>query len=48
MGIEFELATSFALHVPGTSMFTAFEVETPWWVSMLKWTLVVVATVLVL
>lgn len=47
MGIELELGTLFALNVLGTSVFGVFEMETPWWRFVLKWTLVAVATVLV-
>ena len=47
MGIELELATLLALHVFGTSIFIAFEVETPWWRLVLKWALATAVTLLV-
>lgn len=47
MGVELELATLLVIQTIGMSVFSAFEVETPWWRSVLKWTLVAVVTVLV-
>ena len=47
MGIELEWFTLFTVHVLGTSIFTPFEVETPWWRLALKWVIVAGATVLV-
>lgn len=44
MGIELELAVLLALSVIGQSAFAPFEIETPVWRKILKWTILVVAT----
>lgn len=41
MGIEVELAVLLALSVLGQSIFAAFEIETPAWRKILKWSIVV-------
>ena len=41
MGIELEWFTLLVLHILGTSIFTAFEVETPWWRLGLKWAILI-------
>ncbi len=47
MGIELEWFTLLVLHVLGTSIFTAFEVETAWWRTTLKWAIVIALTYVV-
>jgi hypothetical protein len=44
MGIELELFVLLTIAVIGTSVFAAFEIETPAWRKALKWSLVVGAT----
>jgi len=39
MGITLELVLLLALSVVGQSVFAVFEVETPWWRKVLKWSL---------
>lgn len=41
-----ELAVLLALVVLGTGIFAVFEVETPWWRKVLKWSVVSGATLL--
>ncbi len=45
MGIELELYVLLALLTLGSSIFAVFEVETPRWRKVLKWSLVIVGTV---
>jgi hypothetical protein len=40
MGFEIELAVLLAIAITGPSVFAAFEVETPAWRKILKWSLV--------
>ena len=40
MGIELELYVLLAVLILGTSIFAVFEVETPRWRKVLKWTIV--------
>lgn len=40
LGVELELAVLLAIAISGQSVFAAFEVETPWWRKLLKWTVV--------
>lgn len=47
MGIELEWFSLLILHVLGTSIFEAFEVETPWWKLTTKWGIVIGLTYLV-
>lgn len=44
MGIELELAVLLAIAIIGSSAFAVFEIETPWWRKVLKWSLVTFAT----
>lgn len=44
MGIELELLVLLALQTVGTSTFAIFEVETPAWRKILKWSLVILLT----
>jgi len=44
MGIALDLAVLLAIAVLGQSTFAVFEVETPAWRKVLKWTLVVALT----
>ena len=44
MGIELELMILLALSIVGQSVFARFEIETPAWRKILKWLVVVVAT----
>ena len=44
MGIELELIVLLLIHVFGVSVFDVFEVETPAWRKILKWTLLVALT----
>jgi hypothetical protein len=44
MGIEPELATLLAFSIVGQSAFARFEVETPVWRKVLKWTLMCLFT----
>jgi len=41
MGIELELGVLLVILVVGSSVFAAFEVETPAWRKALKWSLVI-------
>ncbi|MDH3222758.1 MAG: hypothetical protein OEO23_03510 [Gemmatimonadota bacterium] len=41
MGIELELAVLLGLLVFGTSIFAPFEVETPPWRKLVKWSVVI-------
>jgi hypothetical protein len=45
VGIELELAVLLGLAVIGMSVFAPFEVETPAWRKLLKWTLIVGLTI---
>lgn len=45
MGIALELAVLLGIAVLGQAVFAAFEVETPAWRKILKWSLVVAGTV---
>ncbi len=47
VGIELEWFSLLVVHVLGTSVFTPFEVETPWWRLTLKWSVVILLTYLV-
>ena len=40
MGIELELAVLLAIVILGSSGFAVFEIETPWWRKVLKWSIV--------
>jgi hypothetical protein len=44
MGIELELLVLLALAIVGPSIFVRFEIETPAWRKILKWFIVVAAT----
>ena len=44
MGIELELAVLLALLVLGTQVFDRFEVETPAWRKLLKWSILIALT----
>lgn len=44
MGIELELGVLLALHILGSQLFARFEIETPAWRKILKWTLLVALT----
>lgn len=44
LGVEVELAVLLALSIIGQGVFAPFEVETPVWRKLLKWSIVVVAT----
>jgi hypothetical protein len=46
MGIEIELAVLLLMTVVGTGVFAVFEVETPAWRRILKWLIVIGATLL--
>ena len=39
MGVELELGTLLAFSILGQSAFARFEVETPTWRKIFKWTL---------
>lgn len=39
MGVELELATLLAFSIVGQSAFARFEIETPPWRKILKWTM---------
>ena len=45
MGVELELYVLLALMTLGMSMFAVFEVETPRWRKVLKWSILIVGTV---
>ena len=45
IGIELELGILLALAVLGTEIFAPFEVETPAWKKILKWTITISLTV---
>lgn len=45
MGIELELAVLLGLVLVGMSVFAPFEVETPAWRKLLKWSLIVGLTI---
>ena len=47
MGVELELGVLLAVAIVGQSTFAVFEVETPAWRKVLKWTLVSVLTLLI-
>src|SRR5689334_5726485 len=38
-GIEIELLVLLAIAIVGPGVFAVFEIETPWWRKVLKWTL---------
>lgn len=44
MGIELELSVLLSIAVVGQSTFARFEIETPAWRKILKWFILVVAT----
>lgn len=44
MGIELELMVLLTLSIIGQSVFARFEIETPAWRKILKWCIVVAAT----
>lgn len=44
--MEIELAVLLALIILGTGCFAVFEVETPWWRKVLKWSIVSGVTLL--
>ncbi len=46
MGVELELAVLLALTTLGFGVFTAFEVETPLWRKLLKWSTLIGGTLL--
>ena len=46
MGVELELFVLLALVTVGFCVFTAFEVETPWWRKLLKWSIFIGGTLL--
>jgi hypothetical protein len=43
-GIELELLVLLALSVLGSGLFARFEIETPAWRKILKWTMVIAST----
>ena len=45
MGIELELYVLLAFLTLGSSVFAVFEVETPRWRKVLKWSIIVMGTV---
>ena len=45
VGMEIELIVLLALAVIGQAVFAVFEVETPAWRKILKWTLVIAITI---
>ena len=45
MGLELELLLLLLMTVVGQSTFAVFEVETPAWRKILKWSIVIAATV---
>ncbi len=45
MGIELELGVLLACAIVGQSTFAKFEIETPAWRKILKWTMMAVLTV---
>ena len=47
MGVELELGVLLALSILGQSTFAVFEVETPAWRKVLKWTVISVLTLLI-
>lgn len=44
MGIELELAVLLGIHILGSGFFAPFEVETPPWRKILKWSLLTAIT----
>ena len=44
MGIELELLVLLVISVLGQSIFARFEIETPAWRKVLKWSIVIAAT----
>ncbi len=44
MGIELELFVLLAFAIVGPGVFARFEIETPVWRKILKWTVIVAAT----
>ena len=40
MGVELELGVLLFVAVVGSSAFAVFEIETPWWRKVLKWSLI--------
>lgn len=44
LGIEFELSVLLGLAVLGAEIFAPFEVETPVWKKILKWSITIVLT----
>ena len=44
--MEIELAVLLALIILGTGIFAVFEVETPWWRKVLKWSILSGVTLL--
>lgn len=40
MGIELELLVLLAVAILGPAIFAVFEIETPWWRKVLKWSLI--------
>jgi len=45
MGIELELLTLLAIAIVGPAIFAVFEVETPWWRKVLKWSVMSLLTI---
>ncbi len=45
MGVELELYVLLVILTVGSSVFAVFEVETPWWRKLLKWSIVIAGTV---
>ncbi len=44
MGIELELAVLLGISIVGPAIFAVFEVETPWWRKVFKWTIITAVT----
>ena len=44
MGIELELLVLLIISVLGQSIFARFEIETPAWRKILKWSIIIAAT----
>jgi hypothetical protein len=39
-GVEVELVVLLAIAIVGPGIFAVFELETPWWRKVLKWTII--------
>ncbi|MBL8986995.1 MAG: hypothetical protein SFV24_22795 [Gemmatimonadales bacterium] len=44
MGVELELAVLLGFAILGPAIFAVFEIETPWWRKVLKWSIVCAVT----